>query len=350
MSYGYGSWKPHVPVAARRAKAAQQAKKLIKAGQASQPVSLKGRSITTSFWGRGWCTHLEAFSDFANRLPRGRSYVRNGSVCHLAIHAARIEALVMGSSLYRVTVDIQSLPPTAWTAIKRKCSGEIGSLLELLQGRLSDQVMRVVTDRSAGLFPQPGQMTFACSCPDWATMCKHVAAVLYGVGSRLDEQPQLLFLLRDVDAAELIGTSLNLPTAAEFSDSRLADDKLGAIFGIDLEAGDAVGAKPGASRKSRSARAAPPQEPLPRSRVAVSSQHRKNHDESARNFQATAKSIAALRKKHGLSVSEFAMRLMVSHASVQRWEATRGKLKLHDRCLVALTALHRDVRGVMRQH
>ena len=348
MSYGYGSWKPYVPVAARRAKAAQQAKKLIKAGQASQPVSLKGRSIAISFWGKGWCTHLEAFSDFANRLPRGRSYVRNGSVCHLVIHAGRIEALVSGSSLYRVNVDIQSLSPAAWTTIKRKCSGEIGSLLELLQGRLSDQVMRVVTDRSTGLFPQPGQMTFACSCPDWATMCKHVAAVLYGVGSRLDEQPQLLFQLRAVDAAELIDTSLNLPTATESSQGRLANDKLGAIFGIDLVAGDAVASLRMTSGKPQSARAAPPQEPLRRSHVAVSSQHAKRHDNAARDFKPTPKSIAALRRKHGLSATDLAMRLNVSPASVQRWEATRGKLKLHDRCLVALAALHRDLNGVKK--
>jgi DNA-binding transcriptional regulator YiaG len=179
-------------------------------------------------------------------------------------------------------------------------------------------------------------------------MCKHVAAVLYGVVSRLDEQPQLLFLLRVVDAAELIGASLNLPTAAESSEGRLADEKLGAIFGIDLDAGDAVTTMPGASRKSQTAGAAPPQEPLPRSRVAVASHHRKGIDESARDFKATAKSIAALRKKHGLSKSEFATRLMVSPASVQRWEATSGKLKVHDRCLEALAALHRDVRGVKK--
>lgn len=348
MSYGYRSWKPYVPVAARRAKAAQQVKKLIKAGQTIQPVSLTGRSIATSFWGKGWCTHLEAFSDFTNRLPRGRSYVRNGSVCHLAIRAGRIDALVMGSSLYQVTADIRSLSPAAWEAIKKKCSGEIGSLLELLQGRLSDQVMRVVTDRQAGLFPQPGQMTFACSCPDWAGMCKHVAAVLYGVGSRLDEQPQLLFLLRDVDAAELIGTRLDLPTAADVSEGRLADDTLGAIFGIDLDAGDAMAAAPRASRKSRSARVAPPQASPPRRRVAGSSRTGKNKDDPARDFKATAKSIAALRKQHGWSVSEFARRLTVSPASVQRWETTRGKLKLHSRCLAALAALHRDGRGVKK--
>ncbi|TAL97607.1 MAG: helix-turn-helix domain-containing protein [Rhodanobacter sp.] len=205
-----------------------------------------------------------------------------------------------------------------------------------------------MTDRHAGLFPQPGQMAFACSCPDWAGMCKHVAAVLYGVGSRLDEQPQLLFLLRDVDAAELIGSSLDLPTAAEFSEGRLADDKLGAIFGIDLEAGDAIAAVPGASRKPRSARAAPPQQSPPRSRVAASSRRRTNKADPARDFKASAKSIAALRKQHGLSVSEFAQRLTVSPASVQRWEATRGRLKLHSRCLAALAALHRDVRAVKK--
>lgn len=346
MSKGYGSWKPYVPVAARRAKAAKQAKKLLKEGHASQPVNLTGRLIATSFWGKGWCQHLEALSDISNRLPRGRSYVRNGSVCHLAIQAGRVDALVMGSSLYRVTVDIKSMPPAGWTTIKKKCSGEIGSLLELLQGRLSDQVMGVVTDHSAGLFPQTGQMTFACSCPDGARMCKHVAAVLYGVGSRLDAQPQLLFLLRDVDAAELIGASLDLPTTAEFSEGRLADDKLGAIFGIDLEAGDAIAVTPGASGKPRSARTAAPKKSLPRRRGSVSSPQRKNNHESAREFQATGKSIAALRKKHGWSVSEFATRLSVSPASVQRWEATRGKLKLQQRCLAALAALHRELRGL----
>ena len=315
MSYGYGAWKPYVPVATRRAQAAKQAKKLTKAGQVLQPVSLTGRTIANTFWGKGWCKHLEAFSDFENRLPRGRSYVRNGSVCHLAIHAGRVEALVMGSSLYRVTVQTPSLQPAVWAAIKRQCSGEIGSLLELLQGRVSDQVMRVVSARATGLFPQAGQMKFTCSCPDWADMCKHVAAVLYGVGSRLDAQPQLLFLLRDVDPNELISASLNVSTAATSSEGRLADEQLGAIFGIDLEAGDAAAVCP-------------------------------KHDLDnavARDFRASAKSVAALRKKHRLSVSEFALRLSVSPASVQRWEATRGRLKLHDRCLVALAALQRDV-------
>ena len=346
MSYDYGSWKPYVSVAARRAKATQKIRKLNKAGQVTEPVSVQGRSIATSFWGKGWCKHMESLSDFENRLPRGRSYCRNGSVCHLAIQAGRIDALVMGSSLYKVSVDIESLSAAHWRAIKKTCSGEIGSLLELLQGRLSDQVMAVVTDHQAGLFPQPGEMTFACSCPDWASMCKHVAAVLYGVGNRLDQQPQLLFQLRNVDAAQLIDASLHLPTVNS-SEGRLADDSLGAIFGIELEAGDAVAAIPKTPRQRKSAPAAAPKKAPARSRVAVStpasSPVPKKKQPPMRKFRATAKSIAALRKKYGWSVTEFAAQLGVSPASVQRWESARETLKLHDRSLLALTALHRDL-------
>lgn len=242
MSFGYGGygWKPYVPVAMRRAKAERAIKKASKGGAAPQPVRIAGRAIAQSFWGKGWCQHLEAFSDFENRLPRGRGYVRNGSVCDLKIKPGRVESRVMGSSLYKVSVDIKPLKPAAWKALRTRCSGGIGSLLELLQGRLSDKVMRVVTDRRHGLFPLPGEMKFACSCPDWADMCKHVAATLYGVGNRLDQEPQLLFQLRGVDAAELIGEGLDLPgSAAQSSGGGLAPERLGSIFGIELDTGDA---------------------------------------------------------------------------------------------------------------
>ncbi|MDD4391852.1 MAG: SWIM zinc finger family protein [Desulfobacterales bacterium] len=199
-----GFWGRYVPVAERRAKARNQMKKLCKKGKHIQPVEIEGRTIARSFWGKGWCDHLESFSDYANRLPRGRTYVRNGSVCHLEIGPGCIEAIVSGSSLYNVSISIQKLKPAIWESIQKQCAGQIGSMLELLQGKLSDQVMGVVTDRKTGLFPQPGEIQFDCSCPDWAVMCKHVAAVLYGVGSRLDSQPELLFLLRGVDAQELI--------------------------------------------------------------------------------------------------------------------------------------------------
>ena len=215
---------------------------LRKKGVDIQPVTIEGRKIAKSFWGEAWCEHLESFSDFENRLPRGRTYVRNGSVCHLAIAKGEIEAKVSGSELYTVKVSIKTLPGKKWTAIKGRCSGQIGSLLELLQGKLSDHVMEVVTDRKEGLFPLPGEMSFHCSCPDWARMCKHVAAVLYGVGARLDTKPELLFTLRGVNHEELIAADAEQAVAAATSrgkSKRLAAGDLGDVFGIEIDAGSA---------------------------------------------------------------------------------------------------------------
>lgn len=234
----YSGWAPYVPVAERRRRAMRKMDALRKKGVDIQPVEIAGRQIAKTFWGEAWCDHLEAFSDFENRLPRGRTYVRNGSVCHLALSKARIEAKVSGSELYTVSVSIKTLPTKKWKAIKGRCSGRIGSLLELLEGRLSDHVMEVVTDRKEGLFPLPGEMSFKCSCPDWASMCKHVAAVLYGVGARLDEKPELLFTLRGVNHEELIAADAEKAVAAATSrgkSKRLAADQLGDVFGIELE-------------------------------------------------------------------------------------------------------------------
>ena len=243
-------WRRYVPVAERRAKARREMNKLRKKGRDIQPIEIEGRTIARSFWGKRWCEHLESFSDYANRLPRGRTYVRNGSVCHLAIRTGRIDAIVSGSELYDVTIRIGKLKAAVWTSVKSRCSGQIGSMLELLQGKLSRQVMSVVTDRERGLFPKPGEIRFDCSCPDWASMCKHVASVLYGVGSRLDDRPESLFLLRGVDTAELIATEMTLPGEAG-TDDALADDALAGLFGIDLDTGIAAGdAAPPATKAS----------------------------------------------------------------------------------------------------
>ncbi len=187
MSY-YG-FAPYVPVAERRAKAQKQLEKMKKKRLNVQPVQLSGRKIADSFWGKGWCDHMESFSDYANRLPRGRTYVRNGSVCHLEIQDGVIKAIVSGSVLYNVSITISPLVKKKWDAVKSACTGRIGSLIDLLRGRLDRGVMEVVAHRKDGLFPLPGEMKFDCDCPDWAGMCKHVAAVLYGVGARLDHSP-----------------------------------------------------------------------------------------------------------------------------------------------------------------
>jgi uncharacterized Zn finger protein len=230
---------------------------LRKKGVDIQPVEIEGRKIAKTFWGEAWCDHLEAFSDYENRLPRGRTYVRNGSVCHLEINKGEILAKVTGSELYNLRIRIKTLPKKKWTAIKGRCAGQVASLLELLQGKLSDHVMGVVTDRKDGLFPSPREISLNCSCPDWAVMCKHVAAVLYGVGARLDRQPELLFKLRGVDHEELIAADAEAAVSAATSrgkSKRLSGGELSDVFGIDLDlSGDSNAASP--RRKMRSTKA-----------------------------------------------------------------------------------------------
>jgi len=236
----YG-WRPYVPVGVRRAQAVQKMEKLRKKGIDITPVAIAGRKIAKTFWGEAWCDHLESFSDYANRLPRGRTYVRNGMVCHLAIGKGSVDAMVSGSKLYTVKITIRTLPRDKWMEVKTRCARQIGSLLELLEGRLSKSVMSVVTDRNKGLFPLPKEIRLECSCPDWAVMCKHVAAVLYGVGARLDEYPELLFLLRGVDHDELIDAEVGVTAAAGKTKGgrrRIEEDALAEVFGIELSDAD----------------------------------------------------------------------------------------------------------------
>jgi uncharacterized Zn finger protein len=234
MGWYYG-FKPYVPVAVRRARAERDANRRIKKGQTILPVKIEGRKIVATFWGQAWCTNLESYSDFENRLPRGRTYVRNGSVVHLEIAKGKIKALVSGSELYTVKIDISGLPKKKWSTLKSLCGGQIGSLVELLQGKLSKAVMEIVTHPEQGLFPNPDEIKMSCSCPDYAGMCKHVAAAMYGIGNRLDSSPELLFVLRAVDHLELIDQAISAkPMEGSSQAPTLAEDELGAIFDIDI--------------------------------------------------------------------------------------------------------------------
>jgi len=238
MSWSFG-WRPYVPAAARRARAARELAKLAKKnGQGASPVLLESRKIAGTFWGKAWCDNLEAYSDYANRLPRGRTYVRNGSVVDLQISRSKITARVSGSSLYSIGINIKPLAASLWKSIQTECAGKIDSLIELLQGKLSSSVMQIVTRPERGLFPTPKEIELDCSCPDWADLCKHVAASLYGVGARLDQNPELLFLLRGVDPADLISKvsaaetvrqSAHAEDAVALSETEIAD-----VFGIEL--------------------------------------------------------------------------------------------------------------------
>lgn len=257
MAYRW-QWRPYVPVAKRRAQAILKMQKLRKKGLNIQPIRIEGRQIARTFWGRAWCEHLEKFSDYENRLPRGRTYVRNGSVCHLDIAKGRITAKVSGSEIYDIQITIKPLPMARWRRVKKSCTGKVGSLLELLQGKLSNHVMAAVTDRDGGLFPRSGEIGLNCSCPDWADMCKHVAAVLYGIGARLDERPELLFVLRGVDHTELVAKDAAkavVTKAKKASLQTLDESELSEVFGIDVATVPVTKATAG-TRKSKSAKPA----------------------------------------------------------------------------------------------
>jgi uncharacterized Zn finger protein len=279
MEYDYYGFAPYVSVGVRRAQAARELMKLRKKGRKISPVVVEGRTIARTFWGEAWCDNLERYSDFANRLPRGRTYVRNGSVVDLQVEPGRVTALVSGSTMYDVKVTVGPVTRTGWSAICRDCSGAIDSLVELLQGRFSNGVMTRLCAEKTGLFPSPKDILFTCSCPDWASMCKHVAAVLYGIGARLDHQPELLFTLRKVDSQDLIakaGSDLSKKHKGSAAAKVLASDDLSEMFGIEMapaiprkrSVASAVAPKPSpaarsetSSRPTRVIRPAKPKEP-----------------------------------------------------------------------------------------
>jgi uncharacterized Zn finger protein len=239
MGWGYNDWGSYVSVATRKANALRYASKLAKnEGRELHPVKIKGKKIAHTFWGQAWCENLERYSRIANRLPRGKTYARNGSVIDLMINAGRIDAIVAGTEVYTVEIEIDKLKPAVWSKIKSDCSKSIDSVMDLLAGRFSDGVMKRLTRKKDGLFPKQQEIRMACDCPDFATVCKHISAAFYGVAAQLDDHPELLFVLRDVDQHELITEAVseeNLDNALGTPSDNLAGEDLGAMFGIDLE-------------------------------------------------------------------------------------------------------------------
>src|SRR3954447_16258874 len=226
--WSYGAFPAYVSVAERRATALAQIRKLEKRGKKLDPVRLETNRIASSFWGKAWCANIESYSDFANRLPRGRAYLRSGSVVDLQLAQGRVEALVAGSSLYQCSIGVKPAARKCWKAIAARCRGQIDSTIELLQGRGPEQVLEAIVDRKNGLFPSPREMDLFCSCPDAAELCKHLAAVLYAVGARLDRSPELFFTLRSVKMEELIAR----PKPA---DDGPAAAELESLFGIEID-------------------------------------------------------------------------------------------------------------------
>lgn len=235
MSYGRGRY---VSADEKRAKAAKSLAKLQKKNSELAPVVIEGRTIARSWWGKAWMTNLERYADYDNRIGRGKTYVRSNAVLDLKIQKGGVRALVQGSRAkpYEVAIHIEPIPEESWQRIQELTRDQIASLEDLLAGKFPRELEALLFDTKAGLFPTPRQIDFACSCPDWASMCKHVAAVLYGIANRLDEDPMLFFTLRGRDGQELIRKGMEqtishmLSHARDHSPREIPDDEIAGIF------------------------------------------------------------------------------------------------------------------------
>jgi len=241
----YWDYPRYVSVAEKRAKAARKLKQLRKKNPAIQPIVLEGRAIAKTWWGKSWNLNLERYADYSNRIGRGRSYVRHGAVLDLQISAGQVKSLVQGSRAkpYTVTIKIKGIAKAIWKNMKAACEGKLDSLPELLRGKFPKALGEVFTAQGRGLFPSPQEIDFDCSCPDWAYMCKHVAATLYGIGTRLDDNAGLFFKLRKVKIDDLIQQTLKdqsyklLEKAENLNPAKIAESDLSGMFGIDMEEG-----------------------------------------------------------------------------------------------------------------
>ena len=254
MSY-YG-YSEYVSVAEKKAKAEKKLEKLKKKKPNINPIALKSSRLADTWWGKAWNKNLESYADYENRIGRGRSYVRHGAVLDLQIKAGKVTALVQGSRTkpYDITIVISPMDKTKWKKIKEICEGKLSSIAKLLEGKFPKELQEIFTEKKSGLFPSPQKINFECSCPDWADMCKHVAATLYGIGSRLDEDPSLFFTLRKVKMDELIsevikGQSKSMLSKAKKKTSRVIDDSdVTAMFGIDMDGDEDTPSKPSKSK------------------------------------------------------------------------------------------------------
>lgn len=238
MSY-YGFPK-YVSVEEKKNKAIKTIEKLKKKNKVIEPVIIEGRTLAKTWWGKSWNENLESYADYSNRISRGRSYVRNNSVLDLKISKGKVSALVQGSSArpYQVEISVDTLSKEKWNKVSELCHRRIDTLEQLVKGKFPKELEVLFTEKKYGLFPSPKEIHFDCSCPDWATMCKHVAAVLYGIGARLDSNPMLFFDLRDIDSSELVKKSMDsklenmLKNADNKSKREIAQEDVFNVFGI----------------------------------------------------------------------------------------------------------------------
>jgi uncharacterized Zn finger protein len=247
MGWGsYGGFAPYVSKAEKLRRAEKAKVALAKKGIKLEPVTVDGkREISRTWWGKSWTQNLERYADYSNRIPRGRTYVRSGAVLDLKITPNTIAALVSGSrpQPYKIEVSIKSLEKKVEKALMEKSQASLDSMQSLLSGEFPTDLKEEFFMQGTGLFPSPKEIKLDCSCPDWADMCKHVAAALYGTAVRLDEKPELFFTLRGIKIDDFVGKMVKqesekiLKKAKQKSVRAIATDdgEMSALFGITMD-------------------------------------------------------------------------------------------------------------------
>lgn len=256
MSDYYG-FPRYVTVSEKRAKAAKKLEQLKKKNKNINPVIIHGSKLSNTWWGQAWNKNLESYADYSNRIGRGKSYVRHGAILDLKIHPGKVTALVQGSRSkpYSLEIKIKAIQKAKWSKIKKACQGNLSSVSKLLEGKFPKDLQNIFTEKGKGLFPSPREIDFNCSCPDWASMCKHIAAALYGIGSRLDDDPSLFFTLRKVKLDDLVSEvaqdkSKSMLSKAKKKSSRVIDDSdVSEMFGIDIAEEEEAGKRKSARKK-----------------------------------------------------------------------------------------------------
>lgn len=209
-------------------------------GKSYEPVTPPpGRNIVSSWWGKAWCENLQQYADYSTRLGRGLRYVRNGTVLDLKIKKGKVEARVQGtrSTPYKVEIKISPLSEEICQSIIERCGNRLENMESLINGEFPEDLKDLFTGKD-GLFPTPSEISFNCSCPDWALMCKHVAAVMYGIGIRLDENPFYFFELRGIDVDRFINVALEskvekmLDNARKRSERIIKNANIKELFGV----------------------------------------------------------------------------------------------------------------------
>ena len=189
---------------------------------------LKSMPITRADWSGGGAI-----------FAPGRRYFRSGTVVDLKIRGGRVEARVQGSRKvpYKVDIRISPLSEEKCQEIIARCGRKIQTIDKLINGEFPDELRDLFTGEN-GLFPSPREISFNCTCPDWALMCKHVAAAMYGIGVRFDENPFYFFHLRGIDVDRFIDVALEnkvesmLRNAEQPSERILRETDLTGLFGV----------------------------------------------------------------------------------------------------------------------